>query len=159
MAGAFTLIAGLSALSALILIAMTFVFAQLIGWRALVRRYGGPSGHGTRYSSNGVLIGAHSWNAPPLIVAIDDAGIALLPKQPFRFAFGPLQIAWSSISSFEARSFAFFEAIELRFGNDGTSLISFVPSKATEAIASHLASRHDLARGRVEPAPYSPATE
>ena len=82
MAGAFTLLAGLCALAALILIAMSFVFAQLIGWRALARRYGGVPGTGKRYASNGVLIGAHSWNAPPLIVAIDDFGITLLPKSP-----------------------------------------------------------------------------
>ena len=143
MSGAFILLAGLVALAALILIAMTFVFAQLIGWRALARRYGSPPSIGPQYASKGVLVGAHSWNAPPLSVAIDDVGITLLPKSPFRFAFAPLHIAWPSVASFEARSFAFFDAIELRFG-DGASLISFVPSRATEAIATHLAAQRRI---------------
>jgi hypothetical protein len=141
--------AGLVALATLILIAMTFVFAQLIGWRALARRYGSPRGTGTRYPSKGVLIGAHSWNAPPLSVALDELGITLLPKSPFRFAFVPLRIAWPSVVSFEARSFAFFEAIDLRFG-DGASLISFVPSQATDAIATHLASQRGFARDSID---------
>lgn len=139
MAGAFTLLAGLSALAALILVAMTFVFAQLIGWRALARSYGARYDAGTRYASSGVLVGAHSWNAPPLFVEIDARGITLLPKAPFRFAFAPLRIPWQAVESFEARSYTFFEAAELRFGTGGTSLIGFVSSKATEAIAAEFA--------------------
>jgi hypothetical protein len=76
-------------------------------------------------------------------VALDELGITLLPKSPFRFAFAPLRIAWPSDVSFEARSFAFFEAIELRFGV-AASLISSVPSQATDAIATQLAAQREL---------------
>jgi hypothetical protein len=38
---------------------------------------------------------------------------------------------------------AFFEAIELRFG-EAASLISFVPSQATDAIATQLAAQREL---------------
>jgi hypothetical protein len=142
--GAFALIAGLCALSALILIAMTFVFAQLIGWRALARRYRAPRCQGRRFSSSGVLIGAHSWNAPPLLVALDDHGITLLPRPPFRIAFAPFRIPWPLVTSFEPRAYLFFDVVELRFGNDAKSLVGFVPSKATEAIAARLAERGDM---------------
>ncbi len=141
---AFALIAGLCALSALILIAMTFVFAQLIGWRALVRRYHAPHCEGRRFPSSGVLIGAHSWNAPPLLVALDDLGITLLPRPPFRIAFAPFRIPWRHVTSFEQRTYLFFEVVELRFGTDAKSLVGFVPSKATEAIAARLAARGEL---------------
>ena len=159
MAGAFTLLAGLSALAALILIAMTFAFAQLIGWRALARRYGAQSSAGKRYASNGVLIGAHSWNAPPLFVEIDELGITLLPKRPFRFAFAPLRIPWPAVSSFEERTYTFFEAVELRFGVGGKSLIGFVSSKATEAIATEFAVQRELSRTEAKLGAYSPASD
>ncbi len=158
MAGAFTLLAGLSALAALILIAMTFVFAQLIGWRALARDYGARGNAGIRYPSSGVLVGAHSWNAPPLVVEIDALGITLLPKPPFRFAFVPLRIPWPAVTSFEERSYTFFQAAELRFGAGGKSILCFVSSKATEAIANEFASQRGLARTVGGPA-YSPASD
>ena len=139
MAGAFTLLAGLAAVAALLLLGMTFVFAQLIGWRGLARRYRGPHATGTRYASRGVLIGSHSWNAPPLLVGIDAAGIGLYPKLPFRFAFAALHIPWQAVGSFEARTYTFFEAVDLRLRSDGTTLVGFVASKATEAIVAEFA--------------------
>jgi hypothetical protein len=135
---ALSLLAGLLALATLIVIAMAFVFAQLIGWRSLARRYGAVGTTGRRFSSKGVVIGAHSWNAPPLIVKLDDLGITLVPKSPFRIAFSALHIPWHLVQSFEERSYMLFEVVELRFGADGESVIGFIPSKATEEIAGRL---------------------
>jgi hypothetical protein len=135
---ALSLLAGLFALATLILIAMAFLFAQLIGWRSLARRYAAVGVAGDRFSSKGVVIGAHSWNAPPLFVKLDDLGITLVPKSPFRIAFSAVRIPWRVVQSFETRSYMLFEVVELRFGTDATSVIGFIPSKATEAIAGRL---------------------
>lgn len=137
--GALALICGLSALAALVAIAMMYVFAQLIGWRSLVRRYGAVASGGRRYPSKGVVLGANSWNAPPLFVRLDEFGITFVPRSPFRFAFAPFRIPWPLVRSFEARKYVLFEVVVLRFGTDPPSQIGFAPSKATEAIAARLA--------------------
>ncbi len=143
-AAAVALLVVLGGATALILFAMSFVFAQLIGWRALARAYAAPAAGGERFDAS-VLLGDQSYNGPPLAVVLDERGIALVPRPPFRAAFRPFVVPWERVASFEQRSYLFFDVVELRFGAEHPASIGFVPSKATEAIAVRLRAR-DVAR-------------
>jgi hypothetical protein len=137
---ALLLIVVLLALAGVIAYALLLAFAQITGWRALVRRFGNARDfHGAFEKSEGVLLGSNAWNAPPLRVGLDEAGIVLQPIAPLRGAFAVVRVPWDAIVSTERRSFMFFDAITLRYGSEPGASITFLAGDVADHIEAHRA--------------------
>ncbi len=137
---AIVLIVILFVLAGIIAYAMLVLFAHLTGWSALVKRFGYARDYRGAYEhSNGVLLGPHAWNAPPLRVGLDDAGIVLRPIAPLRGAFAAVRLPWEAIVSTERRSFMFFDTIALRYGAEPGASIAFLAGTVADEIEAHRA--------------------
>ncbi len=137
---ALLLIVLLLALAGVIAYALLLAFAQMTGWRALVRRFSDAHDYrGAFEKSEGVLLGSNAWNAPPLRVGLDDAGIVLRPIAPLRGAFSVVRVPWEAIVSTERRSFMFFDAVTLRYGDEPGASITFLAGDVADHIEAHRA--------------------
>ena len=140
MTSALLLIVILLLLACIVAYVMLLVFAEIIGWKALVKRFGYVNDfHGSFERSKGVLLGRNAWNAPPLRVGFDDEGIVLRPIAPLRGAFGMVRLPWSAIVSTERRSFMFFDAMTLRYGTEPGASIAFLSASVADHIEAHRA--------------------
>jgi hypothetical protein len=127
-------------LGASIVAAALLLFARITGWVTLVRRYPlGSHPFSRGQPTGGVVIGRAGWNAPPLRVALDDAGFALAPIVPFRWFFHPLYVPWQAVTAVERREYMFFEVVRIRCERD--TVVGFLPSAATTAILKRLEAR------------------
>ncbi len=143
--GIAALLVALALLTIAVFYAMLFLFSVAIGWRRLAREY--PS-HAPlpleRYRSEGAVVGEYGWTAPPLLIAIDDASLVLIPRIPFRPTFGVVSIPWSEIVSTEQRRLQFFAVFRLTLAHGGKGhrpmLLGILPTPATRTIEAHIAS-------------------
>jgi hypothetical protein len=137
---ALVLIVFLFAIAGVVAYVLLLAFAQLTGWKALVKRFGNARDYrGAFEKSDGVLLGSNAWNAPPLRVGLDDAGIVLRPIAPLRAAFSVVRVPWNAIVSTERRSFMFFDVITLRYGPEPGASISFLAGDVADHIEAHRA--------------------
>ena len=140
--GATVLLGALLALAGAVLLAMAFLFATLTGWRELSGRYPARGGRaGERYRVAGAVFGTWSWNAPPLEACVDDDGVVLHARGPFRIAFPSVRLPWAEITGVTLREYMFFAVAEVRFGRDGRGTIGFERSPLVDVIARRVAAR------------------
>jgi hypothetical protein len=136
--GAALLVVVLLALAGALAYVMLIVFAHLIGWSALVKRFGYAHDYrGAFERSSGVLIGRNAWNAPPLRVGLDAEGIVLRPIAVVRGAFGVVRLPWSAIVRTERRSFMFFDTMTLYYGTAPGESIAFLAGSVADQIEAH----------------------
>jgi hypothetical protein len=119
--------------------AMLFLFANLIGWQKLAKRYRtrGRSLHDP-YRIDTALLGRAGFNTPPMLVGIDADGLSLHPRQPFSAAFGNVHIPWTAVVAAERQKYLLFDTLRLELQSGDTAFIGFVPSEVTAAIEAHL---------------------
>jgi hypothetical protein len=115
---------------------MLLVFSQIIGWRALSKAFPGHrTGSGARIPSDGVVLGAWGWNAPPLNILLDADGVWLLPRAPFRVAFHDVRLPWSAVLAVGPRRFMLFDVVEVRYGAGPKARIGFLAGPTADEIA------------------------
>jgi hypothetical protein len=128
------------AVAAAIASAAAVLFARITGWSDLARAFPAPAGAtDARSRTGGVVVGAWGWNAPPLRAGVDDDGLTLDPRPPFRAFFRPVRIPWNAVTGFERREYMFFEVFRLRCGEE--TALGFLPSEVTDAIERRLSER------------------
>jgi hypothetical protein len=135
----------LSLLAVAIGVIMLLVFAQVIGWRTLAKRYPASDASGaTKGQSDGVVLGAWGWNAPPLRVALDDFGVWLYPRAPFTVAFHNVRLPWEAVLAVGTRHFMLFDVVEIRYGEGPKARIGFIAGATANEVASRAAARGAL---------------
>jgi hypothetical protein len=110
---------------------MLVTFAFLTGWRRLARTHPGrrsPLALPSLHATQGVLLDAWGWNAPPLRVGHDREGIVLRPLALFRPVFPSVKVPWSALVAVERRQYMWGEILIVRYGPDGRDSLSFLPS-------------------------------
>jgi hypothetical protein len=125
----------LASTMSLLAIAQTYfmltTFAFLTGWRRLARTHPGrksPLALPALHATQGVLLDAWGWNAPPLRVGHDREGIVLRPLAMFRPVFPTVKVPWSALVAVERRQNPWGEVLIVYFGPDGRDSLSFLPS-------------------------------
>ena len=110
---------------------MLATFAYLTGWRRLARTHPGrearlatPALHATQ----GVLLDAWGWNAPPFRLGYDREGIVLRPLPAFRPIFPTVKLPWSVLVAVERRTYLDGDVLVVRYGPDGRDSLAFLPS-------------------------------
>jgi hypothetical protein len=136
LASAALLLAVLALLALAIGVLMLLVFSQIIGWRALSKAY--PA-HGASHAgsapSAGVVLGAWGWNAPPLHIVLDEGGVWLIPRPPFRVAFHNVRLPWDAVLAVGPRRFMLFDVVEVRYGESPKACIGFLAGPTANEIA------------------------
>ncbi len=142
---ALVLLAVLALLAIAIGVLMLLVFSQIIGWRVLSKTYPahGPS-QGGSVPSAGVVLGAMGWNAPPLRIVLDEGGLWLRPRVPFRVAFHDVRLPWNAVLAVGPRRYMLFDVVELRYGEAPKARIGFLAGPAADTIARMAAERGAL---------------
>ncbi len=110
---------------------MLVTFAFLTGWRRLARTHPGhasPLAMPALHATQGVLLDAWGWNAPPLRVGHDREGIVLRPLAMFRPVFPTVKVPWSALVAVEHRQTTWGEMLCVRYGPDGRESLTFLPS-------------------------------
>jgi hypothetical protein len=110
---------------------MLATFAFLTGWRRLARTHPGhasPLALPVLHTTQGVLLDAWGWNAPPLRLGHDREGIVLRPLAPFRVVFPTVKVPWSALVAVERRQYRWGEIVTVRYGPGGNQSLSFLPS-------------------------------
>jgi len=146
---ALLVVLGLLALAIAVL--MLILFAQITGWRALSKAFPAPDGpHADRARTEGVVLGAWGWNAPPLSVSIDDAGMWLFPRPPFTVAFRSVRLPWEAVLSVGTRQFMLFDITEVRYGPEPKSSIGFLAGATADEVARIATARGALPHPALE---------
>lgn len=110
---------------------MLATFAFLTGWRRLARTHPGRNAKlamPALFSTQGVLLDAWGWNAPPLRLGHDREGIVLRPLAAFRPVFPTVKVPWSALVAVERRQYFYGDVLVVHYGPDGRNSIAFLPS-------------------------------
>jgi len=132
------ILASLLLLAVAVFYVMLFIFAELIGWRRMARRYRDVAREATPYSAGSAVLGPQAWSSPPLSVGVDDSGITLRPARPFRPIFATLHVPWSEVVRVDHRQRMFFDVLELHCGRGAETIVGILPSGAADAIEARL---------------------